>query len=376
MPLIRTRRRLHLSRPGAAATAFVLAAGAVLSGSAVAATPTPTPGSSTASSAPTGAQAVTFGIGPANVKGIDGRPNLQYSVDPGANTADYVALLNFSTKPLTVNLYTVDAIDNSSGAIAFDPRSAPGTDANTWLTVHSPTSVTLPPSTTRHVGELVVPVSVHVPKTATPGDHLAGIIVSIIAIASSPGRANVNFEQRVALRTFFHVSGTLVPQLSVIDLHAVYHNNWNPIGAGSATVTYRVKNTGNVVLGGKERVTITGLFGSTGSTHAVADVPPLLVGGSFPVRVEVHGVWPEVFMHAAVTVTPESVVGSVNPPLHIAHGKTSFFAIPWALIILVVLLLLLGYALRRWIKRTRSGAPPRHRPENGKSAALVGEATS
>ena len=373
MPLIRTRHRLHLSRTGAAAIAVALAAVAVLSGSAVAASPTPAP---TSTATPPGGPAVTFGIGPANTKGIDGRPNLQYSVDPGASTADRVALLNFSTKPLTVNVYTVDAIDNSSGAIAFDPRSAPGIDANTWLSVHTSTSVTLPPSTTHHVGELVVPISVHVPSTATPGDHLAAIIVSIIAQASSPGRANVNFEQRVALRAFFHVSGTLVPQLSVIDLHAVYHNNWNPIGAGSATVTYRVKNTGNVVLGGKERVTVTGLFGSTGSTHAIADVPPLLVGGSFPVKVEVHGVWPEVFMHAAAQVTPESVVGSVNPPLHIAHGKTSFFAIPWALIILIVLLLLLGYGIRRWINKARSGAPPRHRPENGKSAELVGEATS
>ena len=317
---------------------------------------------------------VTYGIGPATSRAPDRREYLNYDAGPGATLNDHVAVVNRSILALDLAVYPVDGTSGKDGSVGFAPRANPGTDARTWLTIGMPSN-----ATTVHVpanGLVILPIAVHVPTNATPGDHLAAVIASITAIAKSPGHTKINFEQRVALRAYIRVAGDLRPQLSITKLTADYHANWNPFGAGSATVTYQVRNAGNVLLGGAQKISVTGIFGSTGSVHAVASVPMLLPGGSFPVKVIVHGVWPELFMHADVKVTPESVVGTVNPPLHVAHASASFFAIPWALLILIVLLAGAGYAVRRWLKKTRSGAPARHRPASEKKPALAGRAAS
>lgn len=326
-----------------------------LNGSALAATSsTPAPAANSA----------TFGIGPATATRLDPhRGVLNYEVQPGARLTDHVALVNLATKPVTLAVYTADGLNNRDGSIGYQPQATPGDGARTWITVDTKDhrrAVTVPAR-----GLVIVPISLDVPSNASPGDHIAAVVASITSAVDSSGRTHANLEQRVALRTFFRVSGDLTPQLSIEGLHASYHGTLNPFGSGSVTVTYTVRNTGNVLLGGRQRVTVTGLFGSTGSLKALADVPVLLQGSSYPVRVLVPEVWPEIFMHATVSVTPESVAGAANPPLKVARAETSFFAVPWTLLglILVLLALIVG----GWLWRRAHPRVARHRPPSGGS---------
>ena len=320
--------------------------------------------------APSANSKATFGIGPASAKGLDGRAYLNYSTDPGGGTSDHVAVRNYSVKPLTIRIYAADATASGQGEIGFAPERSPGIDASRWFTFnggHRTISVRVPGRTTR-----IVSLAIAIPRNASPGDHLAGVIAAFTGRAVTTNGEQINLDQRIALRALFRVSGAVRSQLVVDHLNVDYHDNWNPFGAGSATITYSVRNAGNVLLGGRQNVTLTGIFGSTGSMTKLVQVPLLLPGASVPVRVAVHDVWPEFLMHARVAVKPLPVAGAVDPPLRTTNAVVTFWAVPWALLILIVLIGLAAYVARRWWRKRAQGTGRHHRPQRDKAPALVG----
>lgn len=362
-----------LARAATRLVAASLALGAVVTApSATAAPPQPTPGaggsSSTADPATGNANKATFGIGPANAKGIDGRANLDFLTTPGAKLTDRIALVNIAAKPVTLNLYAVDTALGSDGSLGYQPRAAKRVDAGNWIVPELPggaSTVTLGPQQTK-----VVPLSISVPANASPGDHAAGVIASVISkVISDKSPQGVDFEQRVALRAFFRVSGALRPELSVQGLTVRWKGTLDPFGGGTATVDYTVRNTGNVRLGAKQQVSVSGLFGSTSPKKPVAAIPLLFPGNAVHVAVAVPGVFPQFAMHARVLLYPLTVSGDVDPglPPNIAAAK-SFWAVPWTLIALVVALVLVIGGLwwrRRHVRRHRGPSGGRHRGNRG-----------
>ncbi|HEV7205458.1 MAG TPA: hypothetical protein VGN18_12675 [Jatrophihabitans sp.] len=312
----------------------------------------------------TPASPAAFGIGPANTHGIDGRPFLNYVSSPKGETADHIAVVNLGAKPLTVSLYTADGVSGADGRIGYEPKADPGPDAGTWITLpRNTTTLTLRPRSSH-----VLPISVHVPANATPGDHIAGIVVSVTSRVRSRSGEDVDFEQRVALRTLIRVSGPLQPGLRIEHLVADYHGTLNPFGSGSVSISFRVRNSGNINLGGKQAVTVTGLFGAAGALSAVAAVPVLIPGGDYPVRLTVHDVWPEIFMHARVSVHPAGLATAADPALDPVSRQTSFRAVPWSLLgLLALLALAVAGALRQ--RRHRRAHPVPSAPDAGRPPA-------
>ncbi len=316
------------------------------------------------------APGVTFGIGPASANGIDGRPLLNYTASPGAALTDHVAVVNLSTKPIHLRVYPVDAIPGANGATGYESAATQPTGAGSWITVDTPRSggvIFLRGRATR-----VVPISVAIPSNASPGDHVAGIIASLTSRITSNSGERVKFEQRVALRTDFRVSGPLRPALSIENLTAQYHGTLNPFGSGWASVSYTVRNTGNITLGATQAVTISGLFGSTGRAVSVAHVPLLQPGAAVPVKVRIDGVWPELVMHASVSVKPVGAAGAANPLLPVNTARTSLWAVPWTLLTLVLVVLAL-IAGRLWWRHAHPRSA-RHRPKAGREPVLAGKA--
>lgn len=306
----------------------------------------------------------TFGAAPASEKlvhgkkvlGVDGRPYFTFGTTPGGRLTDHLAILNISYKPETLQVYPVDAVAAANGTIAYAAPSAPRKQAGAWLAVGTPGGsgrITVKPRST-----VIVPVHVAVPRNAPPGDHVGAVVVSLSGrIAGSFGQGSkqkVKFDQRIAVKALFRVTGPLHPQLSVQQLHASYRGPIDPFAKGQATVTYTVHNGGNVILGGPQTVTVHGLFGESVTAAHVADVPALLPGASYPVTVKVPGVYPEVWMSAKVTVDTTGLQGQVDPGLHPVTASVHFLAIPWILLVVLLLLILglaWGYARRRRRKR-------------------------
>jgi hypothetical protein len=320
----------------------------------------------------------TFGIGPANTKGLDGRPYLSILASPGSRLTDHVAVINLAAHSVALNLYVADAMVGADGAFGYLARSAPRSDAATWIRPDTPghtTTITLGPSR-----RLVVPITIAVPANASPGDHAAGVIASLTSHVTSSAGERVDFEQRVALRTFIRVSGPLHPKLSIENLSARYAGTVNPIGSGTVTVRYRVRNTGNVRLGARQSLAVSGLFGSRHPAKGLADIPLLLPGSFVTVTTTVPDVFPQVQLTARVRLFPLTVAGDVDPgiPAHFDR-TTSVWAIPWALIITIVGLVLLVALWLLWRRRQRrcgygrhhQGKPRPNGPDTGDGFAPV-----
>lgn len=282
----------------------------------------------------------TFGIGPARADGrLDGRSNLNYDISPGGRLLDHLAVHNYGDRTLVLAVYAADATSAADGAIGYRARSNPGSDAGRWITFANNATVvnlTLGPKQTA-----VLPVNVVVPHKASPGDHVAGVFAALTSKIEGNGSvgSNQNFEQRVALRAYFRISGTIRPELSIEHLTMTYHQNWNPIGKGSATVSYAVHNTGNVILGGAQHLSISGLLGGGGQVPPLAQIPLLLPGGTAHVAVQVKHVTPAVLVHARVTITPVATPSAVNPGTHAAMATATTWAVPWLLLLIILLII-------------------------------------
>jgi hypothetical protein len=304
-----------------------------------------------ATAAPSGPPA-TFGIGPASETRVDGRAYLQFLTSPGARATDHVAIQNFANEPVQITVYAADAVTTRDGSLSFAPRTDVPKDTGAWIRLPGgrPT-VTIPAR--RFV---VLPLAVAVPADASPGDHVGAVIASLTSKVVSKSGQRVSLDQRIALRTFFRVAGARRPQLTVKDVHARYLGVADPIAAGTARVTYTVTNTGNVRLGAKQRVRVSGLLGDS-TTLLPADIPMLVPGGSATLTVTVPKVLPTFIVTAHIELTPVVFAGDVdgNVAKHYS-GSGRFWAVPWTLLALIAALLALYVVVRKL--RRRRGTPP------------------
>lgn len=301
---------------------------------------------------------VTFGVQPASKNGPDGRPFFVWGATPGARLSDHVAVVNYGTSPLTLSLNATDALNTDEGGFGLLATSSQPTDVGSWVhLVGVGSAVTIPGRTENGPGTVDVPIQIRVPANASPGDHSGGIVAVLTSVDPNSEGTKVRLEQRVGSRIFVRVAGDVQPALAIENLSASYSGTMNPVGRGSATVNYTLTNTGNVNLGAKTSVTISGLLDD--ASVASPDVPLLLPGSSVDVSVEVPDVLPQVWMNAEVDVTSAATVSSQveHPP--VVNEQTSFWAIPWTLVALILLLigLIVGYL---WRRRRASAADGHH----------------
>ena len=74
------------------------------------------------------------------------------------------------------------------------------------------------------------------PDNATPGDHSAGIVTSLMTASSG---AAVALDRRLGARYYLRVSGTLSPAVGVSKVQVGYSGSLNPVSSAAATVTVR-----------------------------------------------------------------------------------------------------------------------------------------
>jgi hypothetical protein len=314
-------------------------------------------------SASAGPVNVAFGAGPASAKKIDGRPYFNYHTSAGGSFEDHLGIINFSHHKLKLNVYAVDVVSGAKGAFSYLPKSAPRRQVGSWLEVGARNGigqVTVAPRAT-----VILPVFLKVPTNASPGDHVGAVIVSITGLAKNKNGQRIKIEQRIATRVILRVYGTLHPRLSIENLRASYSGHLNPFTSGAMTISYTVVNTGNVLLGGPEQVSVHGLFGSTEQARSVPTIPVLLPGGSYRVSARVAGVFPEISLTATARVVPDGLRGDINSGLKPATASTSVLAIPWMLVVIIIVVVLAVVALfwRRHRMRSPARAEARTTPQ-------------
>jgi Bacterial protein of unknown function (DUF916) len=290
----------------------------------------------------------TFGIQPATRTAPDALGYFDFGATPGGVILDYVAVINYSLKPLTLGIKSSDALITSAGGFALQPPNHPVTQLGSW--VHLPktlSSVTVPARSFE-----IVPFTVTVPKNASPGDHAGGILATLQSFVESKSGQRIKLLQSVGARIFLRVSGPLHPGLTISNLQVHYTNPVSPLESGRAKITYTVADTGNVALGGRQSVWISGLFGTKRYAAKVPEVQLLLPGYSVRETAVVSGILPEVWERAHVSITPLVIPGSVQPKSGPFTASKGFWAVPWVLIAVVIAALaLVGSVVRRRRRR-------------------------
>ncbi|MEU3457451.1 DUF916 domain-containing protein [Micromonospora sp. NPDC006766] len=303
---------------------------------------------------PTGASAAAgtdrWAVQPSGPKGPTGRNYFMYEVAPGSTLFDFVGVTNLSDKPLTFKVYGTDAFNTVDGAFALLPADQKATDIGTWIHVEQQT-VTVKPGKRADIR-----FEIKVPSNATPGDHTGGVLAAIGQLGTTPDGQQVQMDRRVAARVYLRVSGKVAPAVTVESMNVDYHTPLNPFSGNEMVVTYQLRNTGNVRVGGKGTVSVTGPFGWHLARNKAGELPELLPGAVFTVTERVAGVRPAVRLSANVDLALTVGDEKLPPTTHSA----SVWAVPWLLLIPLALIagwVYLRLRRRRAAKKAASGQP-------------------
>ncbi|WP_405592121.1 WxL protein peptidoglycan domain-containing protein [Streptomyces sp. NBC_01092] len=314
----------------------------------------------------------TFGAQPSTAKKPDTRPNFSYGATPGAVVKDHIAVFNYGTKPLTLRVYAQDALTTADGGFDLFAAKHRPTDVGSWIKLRK-NEVKVPARS-----RAIVPFTLTVPAKATPGDHTGGIVASLSAAGADKKGNKVALDQRVGARVYLRVAGALTPRLAVEDLRTVYDGTANPFGTGTATVTYTVRNTGNVRLAAHQTVGVRDGLGAAAEVAKLRDLPELLPGDSVAVTAKATGVLPAFRGTTSVTIDPEPVRGDVQHRLLPRVTRTeAFTAVPWAFLTLLLVLAAAAvtFVLIRRRRRRRTDSVPVRSASRPKQAVGLAAAT-
>lgn len=286
---------------------------------------------------------LTWSVQPAGEEGADGRPHWELEVEPGQAVEDAAQLNNYSDEEVTFRLYSHDAINSPDGGFTLQPADAEPVGVGAWVGLDEQVTVEPGESTT-------VPFSLTVPQDATPGDHAGGIVASVTSETTDAEGQRVLVDNRVGSRIYLRVAGDVNPALEVTNLSVSFERSWIPFSTGAATVTYDVRNAGNVRLSGEQSINGHGVFGLGDHTVILDPVGEILPGESVTVSEQVDGVLPLFRVTEEVVVTPEAPQTSATVlPVVQAGESAQVWALPWAeLIILAALVLLVVWS---WWRR-------------------------
>ncbi len=272
----------------------------------------------------------------------DERTRLSYQLKPGQRLDDEYVVRNTGSTPQTVTLFATDAFNTDDGQYALLDTSKKPTGVGTWVVFNGGDTV-------EHIAlapgqQKTVPFTVNVPANAGPGDHAGGIVVS-----NQAPSGQILVDRRVATRLYVRVPGDLQPAMTITSLNATYDPQWNPF-SGSTTLTFTIKNSGNVSLGAHMIVGANTYFGIGAGASVRQDVREMLPGTTRTLSVTVPGVPQVGYLNPYVQLQPIVDKDALNPgPLNRVDRDTVIAAIPWWL--LVVALLVGGYFLFRWWRK-------------------------
>ncbi len=273
--------------------------------------------------------------------------------EPGAKIKDKVRIQNWTKAPITFKLYGADGFNTEKdGFFALKGNDEKMTDLGQWVTPAT-SQVTVYGRT-----QVDVPVIVKIPRNAAPGDHVGGVVAMNVSVESTEKDAEgieVGVQRAVGARMYVRVAGPTTPALEVENVTLQHDRGLMPwTGSGSGSVSYTVKNTGNVRLSPEAVVDLEGLSGEIASFDGKG-LTDLLPGETARVNQQVDGI--PSFGKVTATVTVTTTDGPTD------QAATSTWLVPWPA--LLVLLTLIAVAL--WLIR-------RHRDTGGRRVATAEDA--
>lgn len=310
---------------------------------------------------------ITWSVRPADQSGADGRSWIELSLAPGEDATDFMAVRNFSDQTVTFTIDAADGYFTDTGRFDMLPPGALSTAAGTWITVQD--TVVIDPQATA-----IVPLSVHVPADAEPGDHAAGVAVSLRSELLSEDGARIGMESRVGFRVMTRVAGSIEPAAKLSVVSAEYSMSWNPLRPGTASVTFEARNVGNA------RLLLMGELNAAGRSTPFPgeEEPPqeLLPGDARTMTVTIDQAWPLFLLTGEIDLAPVVVtLDDSTESMEAIVEPIAILAVPWPQLIVGggMLLLFGGLIWGRIRSRRKTALLISHAREEGRRAALRGD---
>jgi hypothetical protein len=286
---------------------------------------------------------------PASETGADGRSRFSYEVAPGQQLVDNYQVTNTGTTSQVMRVFSADAFNTDDGSYGLLDTDAESVDAGAWVTFANGArfvDVPLGPGESQ-----LVTFTLSVPADAAPGDHAAGIVISV----TSP-QGQILVDRRVATRLYVRVPGDLQAALTVGSIASSYQPSINPID-GTTTVTFTVRNSGNIALGATMIVGVDTYLGISAAPIVREELSEMLPRSTREITMTVPGVAQLGYLNPYVSLAPTAAPDTTNPgPLATVDRDTVAIAVPWWLILVAAVGggIYLFLRVRRRIDNTRA----------------------
>ncbi|MGL4172647.1 MAG: WxL protein peptidoglycan domain-containing protein [Actinomycetota bacterium] len=302
-------------------------------------------------------QPITWGVAPAGKGEQANRAAFAHRIDPGRSVSDVLRVTNYSASPLKLQIYPQDAVNTRQGGYDLLSVNDASRGVGAWVRLTQRT-VTIPARS-----DVDVPFRIEVPPNASPGDHAGGVVAALVAPSRDKQGREVLVERRVGVRVYLRIPGVLKAELSARALSAEYDESLNPVGPGSVSLSYEVRNTGNVRLSAQPWAQVSD---PTGRVVQVVNGPTLrevLPGQVVTMVLRVPRVWPLGRLQVQVGARPgpapdAGAIGGATrvAPLTELTATSHLWAMPWAT--LAVLMLVIVATTMWWRRRHRLGDDP------------------
>jgi hypothetical protein len=243
---------------------------------------------------------VTWSVTPSQGTGKS-RQSFDYKVDPGTQIQDSVVVANRGTTPADFLIYATDARnDFDTGAFGLLTRDEKPIDVGGWIKTASD-KLTLQPGQQANI-----PFTLLIPSDATPGDHVGGIVAAVLTTTTKNG-STITLEQRVGARVYLTVSGTPKVGVEATGLVAGFMPEWNPFAPGTMSVSYDVRNSGNIRMDINQKVDITGPFGIPLGSYTPDPLSNLLPRQTVRIKVTVPAIAAAALAWSTITLNPGAI---------------------------------------------------------------------
>jgi hypothetical protein len=279
--------------------------------------------------------------GSADAGGVGNRPDLSYVADPGSVIADTVTLYNLSNVPLTFKIYATDAFNDIDGQFGLLGADETPVDVGSWVDLGGD-EVPVPART-----QVTIPITISIPGNAAPGDHVGAVLAANATVSTGADGQAMTLDRRTGPRLYVRVNGPIVEELAIADVRTAYQPSLNPL-SGSATVTYRIENRGNVRLGGTTAASVGGPFGIAKHQGADIELPELLPGQSITLEQQFDDV---AALGVAVTDVRLDPASSDGESTLASSSRSSIVLAPPIAVLLLFLALLFGVLVARAYRR-------------------------
>ncbi len=215
---------------------------------------------------------------------------VELEIAPGTSALRTLSLTNSTALPLRVSVSFEDVASRTQASATDDPIVLLGANGGAYplrTLVRTPTDSLIILS-----GQTIgVPVTVDIPKDATPGGHYGSVVFTFTPIFSSGAVPNesVAVESRLATLFYVRVSGNAKEEGSLLEFGLFNNAKTTPAPTSEHPLRFQVAfmNTGNVHLNPYGRISLTSFFSK--DEEVIIDPWVVLPSGTRMREIDFHG---------------------------------------------------------------------------------------